>query len=52
MEKNVLKLLISGSVDDGKSTLLGRLLYETKSVFKDQLNSAKEESKKYGNRSI
>ena len=48
MEKKVLKLLISGSVDDGKSTLLGRLLYETKSVFKDQLNSAKEESKKYG----
>ena len=48
MEKNVLRLLISGSVDDGKSSLLGRLLYETKSVFKDQLNAAEEESKKYG----
>lgn len=48
MEKSVLRLLISGSVDDGKSTLLGKLLYETKSVFKDQLNSLNEESKKFG----
>ena len=37
-----------GSVDDGKSTLIGRLLYDTKMIFEDQLSQLKSESKKYG----
>src|SRR3954447_25940408 len=37
MEKTLLRLITCGSVDDGKSTLLGRLLYETGSAFEDQL---------------
>ena len=37
-----------GSVDDGKSTLLGRLLYETNAIFSDQLNQLKIDSKKFG----
>ena len=37
MEKTLLRLITCGSVDDGKSTLLGRLLYETGSAFEDEL---------------
>jgi sulfate adenylyltransferase subunit 1 (EFTu-like GTPase family) len=36
-EKTLLRLITCGSVDDGKSTLLGRLLYETGSAFDDEL---------------
>jgi len=46
--KDMLKLLTCGSVDDGKSTLIGRLLYDSKMLFEDQLAQAKQESKKYG----
>jgi sulfate adenylyltransferase subunit 1 len=46
--KNMLKFLTCGSVDDGKSTLIGRLLYDSKILFEDQLLQAKQESKKYG----
>src|SRR6185369_8427915 len=35
----MLRIATAGSVDDGKSTLIGRLLYETKSIFEDQLES-------------
>jgi sulfate adenylyltransferase subunit 1 len=46
--KDMLKFLTCGSVDDGKSTLIGRMLYDSKMIFDDQLNAAENESKKYG----
>ena len=46
--KDMLRFLTCGSVDDGKSTLIGRMLYDSKMVFDDQLNAAESESKKYG----
>jgi len=36
---DILRFTTSGSVDDGKSTLIGRLLYETKLIFEDQLEA-------------
>jgi bifunctional enzyme CysN/CysC len=47
-KKKQLKILTCGSVDDGKSTLLGRLLYDSKNVFLDQLQQTEAESEKYG----
>lgn len=47
-KSKVLKLSTSGSVDDGKSTLIGRLLYDTKSLKDDQLEAIKNSSKKRG----
>ncbi|MCP1198413.1 sulfate adenylyltransferase subunit CysN [Notoacmeibacter sp. MSK16QG-6] len=46
--KSFLRFLTCGSVDDGKSTLIGRLLYDTKLIFEDQLASLENESKKFG----
>ena len=46
--KSPLRVITCGSVDDGKSTLLGRLLYDSSHVFTDQLDIASEESKRYG----
>jgi len=46
--KDQLRFLTCGSVDDGKSTLLGRMLYDSKSVFEDQLSNTKAESRQYG----
>ncbi|OXT01457.1 adenylyl-sulfate kinase [Notoacmeibacter marinus] len=46
--KSFLRFLTCGSVDDGKSTLIGRLLYDTKLIFEDQLASLESESKKFG----
>lgn len=46
--KDQLRFITCGSVDDGKSTLLGRLLYDSKSVFEDQLGAAEAESRRYG----
>jgi sulfate adenylyltransferase subunit 1 len=46
--KSLLRFLTCGSVDDGKSTLIGRLLYDSKMIFEDQIAQAKNESKKYG----
>ncbi|MDQ7085960.1 MAG: sulfate adenylyltransferase subunit CysN [Sulfurovum sp.] len=46
--KDMLRFLTCGSVDDGKSTLIGRMLYDAKMIFDDQLAAAKSESKKYG----
>ncbi len=45
--KQILKFITCGSVDDGKSTLLGRMLYEKKFIFLDQINEIKNASKKY-----
>ena len=41
----MLRIATAGSVDDGKSTLIGRLLYETKSIFEDQLESIERTSR-------
>ncbi len=46
--KELLRFITCGSVDDGKSTLIGRLLYDSKTVLEDQLSSVKKETKKYG----
>jgi bifunctional enzyme CysN/CysC len=45
---DLLRFITCGSVDDGKSTLIGRLLFETKLIFEDQLEALKADSKKYG----
>ena len=45
---NVLKIATAGSVDDGKSTLIGRLLYDSKSIFEDQLEAIESTSRKKG----
>ena len=47
-KKSVLRFITCGSVDDGKSTLIGRLLYDCKMVFDDQLNQLALDSKKSG----
>lgn len=46
--KQTLRFITCGSVDDGKSTLIGRLLYESKNIFDDQLQSLESESRQYG----
>ena len=46
--KTMLRFITCGSVDDGKSTLIGRLLYDSKMIFEDQLASLESESKKVG----
>ena len=45
---DLLRFITCGSVDDGKSTLIGRLLYETKRLFDDQLDALAQESKRMG----
>ena len=45
---DLLRFITCGSVDDGKSTLIGRLLYESKLIFEDQLEALRADSKKYG----
>ena len=47
-EKSLLRFITCGSVDDGKSTLIGRMLYESHMLFDDQLSSLKNDSKKIG----
>ncbi|HEY2714815.1 MAG TPA: adenylyl-sulfate kinase [Solirubrobacterales bacterium] len=49
MASELLRIATAGSVDDGKSTLIGRLLFETKSIFEDQLESIELTSQKRGN---
>jgi bifunctional enzyme CysN/CysC len=46
--KDLLRLLTCGSVDDGKSTLIGRLLYDTHMIYEDQLEKIAKDSKVYG----
>lgn len=48
--KSLLRFITCGSVDDGKSTLIGRLLYESKMIFEDQLSALERDSKKVGTR--
>ncbi len=47
-QKDLLRFITCGSVDDGKSTLIGRLLYESKMLFEDQLAALEADSKKLG----
>jgi bifunctional enzyme CysN/CysC len=47
-DKSLLRFITCGSVDDGKSTLIGRLLYEAKMLFEDQLAALEADSKKMG----
>ena len=46
--KDTLRFITCGSVDDGKSTLIGRLLYESKMIFDDQLSALQKDSSKFG----
>ena len=46
--KSLLRFITCGSVDDGKSTLIGRLLYESKMLFEDQLAAVEADSRKWG----
>ena len=48
--KSLLRFITCGSVDDGKSTLIGRLLYESKMIFEDQMIALEADSKKDGTR--
>jgi len=47
-QKDLLRLLTAGSVDDGKSTLIGRLLYDSKLLYEDQLAALERDSKRVG----
>jgi len=47
-QKELLRFITCGSVDDGKSTLIGRLLYETRQIFDDQLAALEADSKRHG----
>jgi bifunctional enzyme CysN/CysC len=46
--KDLLRLLTAGSVDDGKSTLIGRLLFDSKKIYEDQLSALERDSKRVG----
>ena len=46
--KSMLRFITCGSVDDGKSTLIGRLLYDSKTIFEDQLAALEADSKRVG----
>ena len=48
-KKDLLRLLTAGSVDDGKSTLIGRLLFDSKKLYEDQLLALERDSKRVGN---
>lgn len=47
--KDLLRLLTAGSVDDGKSTLIGRLLFDSKKLYEDQLDALERDSRRVGN---
>ena len=52
MSSNVLRFTTAGNVDDGKSTLIGRLLVETQGAFEDQIEGAKRENERRGGKGI
>ncbi len=51
-EMDLLRFTTAGSVDDGKSTLIGRLLYDSKSIFEDQLEAMETSSKSRGDENV
>ena len=52
LDMELLRFTTAGSVDDGKSTLIGRLLYDSKSIFEDQLAAVEEASRSRGNEEL
>ena len=52
LEMELLRFTTAGSVDDGKSTLIGRLLYDSKSIFEDQMAAVEESSKRRGDENL
>src|SRR3989339_1607938 len=52
LDMSLLRVTTAGSVDDGKSTLIGRLLYDSKSIFEDQLSAIEETSKRKGQEEV
>jgi sulfate adenylyltransferase subunit 1 len=52
LDMELLRFTTAGSVDDGKSTLIGRLLYDSKSIFEDQLEAVKRASVQKGNEQV
>lgn len=52
LDMELLRFTTAGSVDDGKSTLIGRLLYDSKSIFEDQLEAVKQASENRGNEEV
>lgn len=52
LDMELLRFTTAGSVDDGKSTLIGRLLYDSKSIFEDQLDSIEQASARLGNEEV
>jgi len=52
LDMELLRFSTAGSVDDGKSTLIGRLLYDSKSIFEDQLQSVKDASERLGGEEV
>lgn len=50
LDMELLRFTTAGSVDDGKSTLIGRLLYDSKSIFEDQLDAVKRDSMRRGSK--
>src|SRR5438270_532787 len=47
-QAGLLRFVVCGSVDHGKSTLIGRLLYDARQLFEDQLDALKEDSRRFG----
>ena len=52
LDMELLRFTTAGSVDDGKSTLIGRLLYDSKSIFEDQYEAIEESSRKKGDENV
>ena len=52
LDMELLRFTTAGSVDDGKSTLIGRLLYDSKSIFEDQLEAVEAASERLGNAEV
>ena len=52
LTKPQLRIATAGSVDDGKSTLIGRLLHDTKTIFEDQLDAVAKASRRYGDQEM
>ncbi len=52
LDMELLRFTTAGSVDDGKSTLIGRLLYDSKAIFEDQMDAIERTSKKKGEKNV
>jgi sulfate adenylyltransferase subunit 1 len=52
LDMDLLRFTTAGSVDDGKSTLIGRLLYDSKAIFEDQMEAMEESSKARGDENV